>query len=319
MQQPPKFIFEGEPHKVCRLKKSLYGLKQFLQTWFNRLSKIVHNLEYSQAHSDHTMLIKRGERICILIMYVDNIIITGDDFGEIYCLKHNLKKFFEIKDFGKLMYFLGFEVTRSRKDIFISQKKKYVLDLLKETNMLGYKFVSNPIEPNHKLWDTTTNSLENPTSYKRLIGKLIYLTIARPDVTYAISVVSQFMQNASHDYIQAAYRVLRYLKREPGKGILYAADNNLTLEVYTDSDWATSGYCTFVGGNLMTWKSKKQMVIARSSAETEYRAMANGTYEGISVKTFLEELGFQIPLPIPLYCDNQVTTLHISSNPVFHE
>ncbi|KAJ4747967.1 Subtilisin-like protease [Rhynchospora pubera] len=133
---------------------------------------------------------------------------------------------------------------------------------------------------------------KDPTVYKRLIGKLLYLTITRPDITYAVSVLSQFMQSPSQEHLQAAYRVLRYLKREPGKGLLYASG--------------------------VTWKSKKQKVVSRSSAEAEYRAMANGACEVVWIKTLLEELGLRPTLPIPLYCDNQAA-LHITSNPVFHE
>jgi hypothetical protein len=116
------------------------------------------------------------------------------------------------------------------------------------------------------------------------------------------------------------------LKRESGKGLLYSPGNVLSVDIYTDVDWAgctidrrsTSGYCTFIEGNLVTWKSKKQKVVSRSSAEAEYRAMTNGTCEGIWIKTLLEELGFKITEPIPLYCDNEAA-LHIASNPVFYE
>jgi hypothetical protein len=216
MDQPPGFKLEGETHKVCRLRKSLYGLKQSPRAWFARLSYIMISLGYVQTHSDHTVFVRRGENVCVLIVYVDDIIMTGDDVEEINRLKENLRSAFEIKDLGKLRYFLGIEVSRSEKGIFICQRK-YTLDLLKETGMLGCKTVTSPIEPNHKLWDKTARPLEDPTVYKRLIGKLLYLTITRPDITYAASVLSKFLQNPSHEQLQAAYRVLKYLKREPGK------------------------------------------------------------------------------------------------------
>jgi Reverse transcriptase (RNA-dependent DNA polymerase) len=192
MDQPPGFILEGESSKVCRLKKALYGLKQSPRAWFERLSRTMFGLGYIQAHSDHTIFVKRAEKVCVLIVYVDDIIVTGDVVDEINRLKDNLKRSFEIKDLGKLRYFLGIEVSYSKKGIFMCQRK-YCLDLLKETGLLGCKTVANPIEPNNKLWDRTTRPLEDPIVYKRLIGKLLYLTITRLDIAYAVSVLSQFL------------------------------------------------------------------------------------------------------------------------------
>ena len=121
-------------------------------------------------------------------------------------------------------------------------------------------------------------------------------------------------------------RVLRYLKRASGLGLLYRSNGHLKVEGFTDTDWAgspsdrrsTTGYCTFLGGNLVTWKSKKQTVVARSSAEIEYRAMAHTSSELTWIQHFLQEIGFLVSTPIPLYCDNQAA-VHIASNPAFHE
>lgn len=135
-------------------------------------------------------------------MYVNDIIIIKDDFDEINRLK--LKRSFEIKDLRRLRYFLGIEVSRSKRDIFVSQRK-YSLDLLKKIRMLDCKTVANPIEPNHKLWDKTSRPLEDPTIYKMLIGKLLYLTITRPDIIYAVGDLSQFLQSPSYEQLQAVY------------------------------------------------------------------------------------------------------------------
>jgi len=134
------------------------------------------------------------------------------------------------------------------------------------------------------------------------------------------------MSAPRYPHWEAVLRIVKYLKRHPGRGLLYRASGHLRVEAFTDSDWAggpsdrrsTTGYCVFLGGNLVNWKSKKQTVVARSSAEAEYRAMAHTTCEVVWLRSFLEEIGFSVQLPMPLYCDNQAA-IHIASNPVFHE
>ncbi|TYK05138.1 putative mitochondrial protein [Cucumis melo var. makuwa] len=195
---------------------------------------------------------------------------------------------FEIKDLGNLKYFLGMEVARSKEGISVSQRK-YTLDLLTETGMLGCRPADTPIEFNCKLGNSDDQVPVDKEQYQRLVGKLIYLSHTRPDISFAVSVVSQFMQAPYEKHMEAVNRILRYLKNTPGKGLMFRKTNRKTIEAYTDSDWAgsvidrksTSGYCTFVWGNLVTWRSKKQSVVARSSAEAEYRAMSLGICEEI--------------------------------------
>ncbi|XP_004309610.1 PREDICTED: uncharacterized mitochondrial protein AtMg00810-like, partial [Fragaria vesca subsp. vesca] len=146
--------------------------------------------------------------------------------------------------------------------------------------MLDCTPIDTPIEQNHRLAEYPDQVPTDKPRYQRLVGRLIYLTHTRPDVAYAVSVVSQFMHNPSVDHMDAVVRILRYLKSAPGRGVMFSKHSSI-LEVcgFTDADWAgnitdqrsTSGYFTFVGGNLVTWKSKKQKVVARSSAEAEYR------------------------------------------------
>ncbi|KAJ7961445.1 Retrovirus-related Pol polyprotein from transposon TNT 1-94 [Quillaja saponaria] len=196
----------------------------------------------------------------------------GDNPAEVSKLKSHLAKEFEIKDLGKLCYFLGIEVAHSDRGIFLSQRQ-YVLDLLEETCMLGCRPATTPIETNHKLQSGDGEYVDRER-YQRLVGRLIYLSHTRPDIAYAVSVVSQFMHDPRSDHLDAVHRILRYLKSAPGKGLLFENNRSLKLEAYTDADWAgslddrrsTSGYCTFVGGNLVSWRSKKQTVVSRSSA-----------------------------------------------------
>ncbi|RVW11978.1 Retrovirus-related Pol polyprotein from transposon TNT 1-94 [Vitis vinifera] len=199
-------------------------------------------------------------------------------------------------------------------------------DILEETGMLDCKPVDTPMDPNVKLVPGQGEPLGDPGRYRRLVGKLNYLTITRPDISFPVSVVSQFLQSPCDSHWDAVIRILRYIKSTPGQGVLYENRGHTQVVGYTDADWAgsptdrrsTSGYCVFIGGNLISWKSKKQDVVARSSAEAEYRAMALATCELIWLRHLLQELRFGKDEQMKLICDNQAA-LHIASNPVFHE
>ncbi|RVW73201.1 Retrovirus-related Pol polyprotein from transposon RE1 [Vitis vinifera] len=267
--------------KVCKLKKSLYGLKQSPRAWFGRFTKSMRAFGYHQSNSDHTLFLKKQHgKITALIVYVDDMVVTGNDPEERKALQNYLSREFEMKDLGPLKYFLGIEVSRSSEGIFLSQRK-YVLDLLQETGMSGCQPVNTPIEEGLKLCVEPNQVSTDKGRYQRLVGRFMYLAHTRPDLAYALSVVSQYMHNPGEQHMNAVMRILRYLKNAPRKGILFAKNvDHQSIEVYTDADWAgavddrrsTSGYFTSVGGNLVTWKSKKQNVVARSSAEAEFRA-----------------------------------------------
>ena len=185
-------------------------------------------------------------------------------------------------------------MARSQKGIFLSQRK-YILDLLEETGMLGCKPSDVPIESNHRLGATTKSNLVNKEQYQRLVEKLIYLCHTNPDITFATGVVRQFMHFSNIENMEVVFRILKYLKPSPRKGILFSKNNHLRVEAYADADLVGSfvdrksalGYCTFVGGNLVTWRSKKQPVVARSSAEAEFRAMTLRICELMWLRMFL--------------------------------
>ncbi|KAK4390013.1 Retrovirus-related Pol polyprotein from transposon RE2 [Sesamum angolense] len=258
----------------------------------------------------------------VLAVYVDDILNTGSDLVGIEEAKTYQQKHFVTKDLGRPRYFLGIEITHSKHGISLSQRK-YACDLLHEAGLLGTKPVDTPMDSNPDFWNDDSNYLEDKTKYRRLVGKLIYLTVTRPDISFAVGLVSQFMDKQRLVHWEAALRILKYIKASPGKGLLFKRHGHVKIEAYSDADYAgakddrksTFGYCTYVGGNLVTWRSKKQTTVARSSAEAEYRAMAHTTSEILWLKNLLKELGFMYDDPVPMHCDNQAA-IHIASNPI---
>jgi Reverse transcriptase (RNA-dependent DNA polymerase) len=260
----------------------------------------------------------------VLTVYVDDMIISGNDEGEIVLLKKKLGKEFEVKDLGQLRYFLGIEIARGAERIVLSQRK-YVLDLLTETGMLGCRPAVAPIDQKFKLSAETGEPVDRER-YQRLVGRLIYLNHTRPDISFTVSVVSRYMHDPREGHMDVVYQILRYLKNASGKGLIFKKNEHLNIEGYCDSDWAscsddrksTSGYCMFIGGNLVSWKSKKQTVVARSTAETEYRAMALGVAEMLWLRALLVELKIDQRAQMKLWCDNK-TAISITNNPVQHD
>jgi hypothetical protein len=172
---------------------------------------------YTRCNGDHNVFYRHsGRHITVLPVYVDDIIIAGDNTFEISQLKQKLSKEFEVKDLGKLRYFLGIEIARSPKGIVLSQRK-YVLDLLSDVGMLGCRVASTPIEKNHQLCAQYGDPVDRE-SYQRLVGRLIYLCHTRPDISYTVSVVSRYMHDPRSGHLEAAHRILRYLKGSPRRG-----------------------------------------------------------------------------------------------------
>ena len=241
MELPPGCNQQTKGNKqVCRLRKSLYGLKQSPRAWFGRFTSFMKSIGYKQSNSDHTLFLKHNkEQITTLIVYVDDMIVTRKDFEERKTLQEHLAHEFEMKDLGELNYFLGIKVSRSKKSIFLSQRK-YALDLLNETSMTTCSPTNTPMEENLKLCVHSNQVPTNKEHYQRLIGRLMYLEHARFDLAYALSVVSQFMHPPSEEHMNVVIRILRYLKSSPRKGILFTKGDNLDINGHTDANWVGS-------------------------------------------------------------------------------
>ncbi|GKV48080.1 hypothetical protein SLEP1_g54916 [Rubroshorea leprosula] len=312
--------------KVCRLRKSLYGLKQASRNWFAKFTKSLKDAGFVQSYANYSLFtFTNNQKFIAVLIYVDDIIITGNDLSGISTLKVYLHTKFSIKDFGPLKYFLGIEVTQTPNGIVLSQRK-YALDILTKAGMIGARPSAFPMEQHHHLNSESGEPIPDPSQYHRLVGRLLYLTITRPDICYSVGILTQFMQNPKKDHFEAAMRMLRYIKSSPGQGIMLSSINRPQLTAYCDADWAgcpmtrcsTTGYFICLGNSPISWKSKKQVTVSTSSAEAEYRAMATTVSELIWLKSLLHDLQVPHPQPMTLHCDNQAA-LHIASNPVFHE
>lgn len=188
-----------------------------------------------------------GGGVTILLVYVDDIIIAGSDEDEIRRLKGVLTNEFEIKDLGKLKYFLGLEVARSKEGIVVLQTK-YKLDLLKKFGVLGSKLVDDPIEFNHKIGKLDGGKKIDREKFQRLVGRLIYLSHTRPNISFAMSVISQFMHAPQVEHLEAAFRILKYLKGSPSRGLIFKKGKELLVEGYSDTDWLVLLIGLLLGG-----------------------------------------------------------------------
>ncbi|KAJ0799808.1 putative RNA-directed DNA polymerase transcription factor Lambda-DB family [Helianthus annuus] len=325
MEQPKGFISSQFPSHVCKLNKAIYGLKQAPRAWFHRLSLFLLNNGFSCSRADPSLFIyKRGSCIMYLLVYVDDLILTGNDSSTISSFISYLNKEFAIKDLGKLNYFLGLEVTYTQNGIFVNQSK-YALDILTRAKMLDAKPAPTPLSTNVTFVSTGT-MFSDATLYRSIVGALQYLTITRPDIAYAVNQVSQFLHAPTTDHFQEVKRILRYLKGTIAFGLHYNRPTSTSLIGYSDADWArcietrrsTYGYSIFLGGNLISWSAKKQPTVARSSCESEYRAMANTAAEIVWLTHLLQELHALPPDRPTILCDNQ-SAIFLTQNPVAHK
>ncbi|CAJ2634258.1 unnamed protein product [Trifolium pratense] len=325
MAQPPGFVNKSFPDHVCRLKKALYGLKQAPRAWYMELRVFLLSIGFVNSTADASLFIQRTPRATLyLLVYVDDIIVTGSSSTELSRLIATLAARFSLKDLGYLNYFLGVEVIPSTAGMFLSQRK-YITDLLQKSGMTEAKPASTPITATPPLLKNSGDPLPSPTEYRALVGSLQYLSLTRPDIAFATNKLAQFMQNPSTMHWLALKRLLRYLAGSCDKGIFISATAPLTFHAYSDADWAgdkddyisTTGYLLYLGDTPISWSSRKQRSVARSSTEAEYKALADTASELLWVLSLFTELGHTPTAGPVIYCDNLGAT-HLSANPVFH-
>ena len=221
------------------MHKSLYGLKQASRQWNRTFSKVLINAGYDQSESDTSLFVKATPTAFVAVLvYVDDIAIASNNDTELIALKLALATAFKIKDLGPMRFFLGLEIARSSSGIYVCQRK-YTLDLLESAGLLACKRSSVPMDPYVPLSTEDGVHLPSVTPYRELIGRLLYLTITRPDITFAVHKLSQFLQKPTDVHLNDAHRVLKYLKGNLGQGLFYSSSSELCLNAFADADWAS--------------------------------------------------------------------------------
>ncbi|XP_062119243.1 uncharacterized mitochondrial protein AtMg00810-like [Humulus lupulus] len=312
--------------EVCKLKKALYGLKQAPRAWFERFFIVIASLGFLPSNHDSALFVKCTNAGRILFsLYVDDMIITGDDLDGVGVLKSQLASQFEMKDLGPLWYFLGIEVSFSPKGYILTQSK-YTSDIIERARLTDTKVVATPSELNVQYSPSDSTPLHDPALYRTIVGSLDYLFITHPNITYVVHIVSQFVSSPTTVHWAEILRILRYLQGTIFQSLLFPSTSSLELRAYSDANdgcdptnqKSITGFCIFLGDYLISWKSKKQTVVSQSSTEAKYRAMSSTTKEIVWLRWLLEDIGVCHSQPTPMYCENQ-SAIHIAHNSVFYE
>ncbi|CAM8893220.1 unnamed protein product [Rhodiola kirilowii] len=325
-QQPQGFEDPSYPTHVCRLRKALYGLKQAPRAWFQRFAQYLVRIGFKGSKSDPSLFTyKHHAREAHLLVYVDDIILTASDSSFLRNIISILSKEFAMTYMGSLHYFLGISVTKNHDGLLLSQEK-YAYEILQKEKLSECNPSRTPVDASTKLGKDAGEQVSDPTLYRSLAGALQYLTFTRPDISYAVQQCCLFMHDPREKHFSALKRILRYIKGTASLGLQLSRSSINDLSAYSDADWAgcpdsrrsTSGYCVFLGNNLISWSSKRQPTVARSSAEAEYRAVANAVADTCWIRSLLTELNTPISSATLVFCDN-VSAVYMSSNPVQHQ
>ncbi|KAM1351501.1 hypothetical protein ACFXTH_005260 [Malus domestica] len=324
MSQPQGFIDKDHPDFVCKLERSLYGLKQAPRAWNARFSSFLLSLGFTSSYADLSLYVKRdGPSLVVLLLYVDDIILSGDDDVHVQSVISQLTREFDMKDLGVLHYFLGLQIEYQPQGLLVHQSK-YIRDLLHKVHMFDSKPCTTPCHPHQKLLNHGSPPFHDPGLYRSIVGALQYLTFTRPDIAYSVNQVCQFMHSPLDSHFVAVKRILRYLKGSLHLGLCFQP-GNLDIRAYTDADWAgdpndrrsTTGFVVFLGDNPISWSSKKQHTVSRSSTEAEYRAMATTTAEVVWIQQLLQDLSLSPSTTPLLHCDN-ISAMALATNPILH-
>lgn len=334
MVQLEGFERQGAKGKmVCRLLRSIYGLKQASRVWNIQLHEFLIKIGFKRSNAD-TCLYVNAKLSIIIAIWVDDILIAGKSAQNIANVKKQLAGAFRMKDLGQLTHFLGMRVTRTPDGGISIDQSTYIKDILARFGMEDSKAVSTPLATGTKLIQTT---MEDPSRssdksardnvqplYQSIVGSLMYAMLCtRPDIAYAVQQLSQFGSDPSPIHLQAAKRVLRYLQGSQNTHLTYKRDNE-TIQGYSDADWASdedrksiSGYVFTLAGSSISWQAKKQSTIALSTAEAEYAALTQAAKEAIWLQNLLKDLGMSKYAPRIVNIDNQ-GTIALAENPIHH-
>ena len=325
MAQPEGFINSHKPQHICKLKKALYGLKQAPRAWFARFeTTMLSQWQFQNSKSDNSLFYKRENGHLILVLvYVDDIIITGSSSTKVQQVIHDMQKTFSLKDLGELSYFLGIEVSNLQNGLHLSQAK-YIADVLAKHDLVHCSPVPTPMSTGQYLTKASRTDIPNVSQYRSLVGALQHVTLTRPEIAFTVNKLSQFLPNPKTSHWDACKRLLRYLKGTIHFGLQFYNCGAMQINCFSNSDWAcdrddrksVAGFAVYLGSNLVSWSSKKQSTVSRSSTEAEYRALAHAASEVIWVQSLLAELQIKLSTIPIMWCDNQ-GAIALAYNPVY--
>ena len=323
MRQPVGFE-QGDPSLVCKLNKALYELKQASRSWFLTIQSVLLSLGFQQSRADTSLFFRiRGKEVIYLLIYVDDMLVTGSSSTAIKKIISKLSDHFSLKDLGEVKHFLGVEVTHTAQGLHLCQAA-YIKELLNKVQMQDCKPYPTPMLNNLKLSKNDGDPFMDGKLYRSTVGALQYATITRPEISFCVNKVSQFMASPLDTHWKAVKRILRYLAGSIDYG-LHVQRSESVLTAFSDSDWAAdlddrrsvTGYCVYFGKNLVSWSSKKQTVVSRSSTEAEYRSLAQTVCEVSWIASLLDELKVNYARTPVVWVDN-MSTIALASNPVLH-
>ncbi|KAA0059661.1 Retrovirus-related Pol polyprotein from transposon TNT 1-94 [Cucumis melo var. makuwa] len=326
VEQPEGCEKQGEGNKVYLLKKALYGLKQAPRAWYSKIDVHLLSLGFLKSLSESTLYVKHnGTGILIVSLYVDDLLVTGNNVDHIQNFKWKMMKMFKMTDLGLMSYFLGIEIKQRQGEVFICQKK-YAKEILKKFKMDESKVVSTPMNQKEKLCKQDGAEKVDEGYFMSLIGCLMYLTATRPDILNVVSILSRFMHCASELHLKAAKRVIRYVKGTSDFGVKFTRGKEFKLIGFSDSDWggsiddmrSTLGYYFTLGSSVFFWNSKKQETVAQSTTEAEFidaKATAN---QALWLRKILLDLDLEQKESTEILVENKVA-IAISHNSVFYK
>lgn len=324
--QPEGYQKKGETQKVYKLSKALYGLKQAPRAWNACLDQYLKKLGFKRCAHEYSVYTKNNDGNTLIVgVYVDDLLVTGSCPASVQTFKEEMNTKFEMSDLGLLTYYLGIEVNQQPDGISLKQEA-YAKTLLIKTRMQDCNPSKSPMEHKLQLRKNEESEMVNPTEYRSIVGGLRYLTHTRPDITFAVGVVSRFMEKPTVKHLQAVKSILRYVKGTLDFGLKYSrGKKDINLIGYTDSDLgsdvndrrSTGGMAFYVNENLITWASQKQRCVALSSCEAEFMAATKAACQGIWLRRLIGEITGQKVPPVALLVDNR-SSLDLMKNPVFH-
>ncbi|WVZ24171.1 hypothetical protein V8G54_002715 [Vigna mungo] len=329
VKQPPDFEKKGEEWKVLRLNKALYGLRQAPRAWNVHINSWLIKNGFRKCMVEFGVYSKQvsNNGIILLCLYVDDLLITGNNEEAISEFKAKMRGDFEMTDLGSLGYFLGLEFSRVDGGILVHQKK-YVSDILKRFGMENCNSTCIPIMANTKLTLQAKDERVDATLYKQIVGSLRYVCNSRLDISYGVGLISRYMGDPRESHLCAAKHILRYLKGTSDYGLFYEQKQNEmigVLEAWSDSDWSgdqldrksTFGYVLKFMGAAFSWCSKKQNIVALSSCEAEYVAASETTCQCAWIEAMLDEILINYCKLVKLMVDNK-SAISLARNPVAH-